>query len=71
MFDIDEGKVESLADKAKTEFGIKVRQAGKLEDLYDTDVLSTASTSAKPLIFGGILHQGIHVNAIGSNAPNR
>ena len=71
VFDIDVSKVKSLVDKAKTELGIRVRQAGKVEDLSDTDVLSTATTSVKPLIFGDRLRPGIHVNAIGSNAPNR
>jgi ornithine cyclodeaminase/alanine dehydrogenase-like protein (mu-crystallin family) len=71
VFDMDAGRVKSLADKAKAELGISVKQAHKLEDLYDTDVLSTATTSSKPLIFGERLRPGVHLNAVGSNAPNR
>jgi ornithine cyclodeaminase/alanine dehydrogenase-like protein (mu-crystallin family) len=71
VFDIDGDRVKSLAEKAKTEFGIIVRQAGKVEDLYEAEVLSTATTSVNPLLFGDKLRAGVHVNAIGSNAPNR
>jgi len=71
MFDIDRDKMKLLADKSETELGIRIRQADTVEELYEADVLSTATTSVKPLIFGDKLHPGIHVNAIGSNAPNR
>jgi len=30
-----------------------------------------SATSVKPLIFGAMLRTGMHLNAIGSNAPNR
>jgi len=71
VFDIDAPKVVSFAETAEKALGVKVRQARQLEELYEADVLCTATTSVKPLIFGAKLRAGMHVNAIGSNAPNR
>jgi len=71
VFDIDNLRVRSFVEKAENQLGIKVGQAKDLEELYETDVLCTATTSVKPLIFGNRMRNGTHVNAIGSNAPNR
>jgi ornithine cyclodeaminase/alanine dehydrogenase len=71
VFDIDAPRAQSLAEKARTELGVQVTPAQQVEQLYETDVLCTATTSVKPLIFGDKLRAGAHVNAIGSNAPNR
>jgi len=71
VFDIDVPRVRSFAEKAERELGIKVRQARAIDELYQADVICTATTSVKPLIFGAQLRAGMHVNAVGSNAPNR
>ena len=71
VFDIDPSRVRSFVERAEKELEIKVRQARELEELYDTDVLCTATTSVKPLIFGAKMREGTHLNAVGSNAPNR
>jgi ornithine cyclodeaminase/alanine dehydrogenase-like protein (mu-crystallin family) len=71
VFDIDPSRVEALTKKATNELGVTVRPAHQIEELYATDVISTATTSVKPLIFGEKLRGGTHVNAVGSNAPNR
>lgn len=71
VFDIDPQRVQSLVQRAKSELGVKVKSAHQIEELYEAEVLCTATTSVKPLIFGDKLRAGTHVNAIGSNAPNR
>jgi alanine dehydrogenase len=71
VFDVDAARLRSLAERATAELGVNVKQAQQIEELYQADVLSTATTSIKPLIFGGRLREGMHLNAIGSNAPNR
>jgi alanine dehydrogenase len=71
VFDVDRSRIEALAKKATNELGVSVRPAHQIEELYATDVISTATTSVKPLIFGEKLRAGTHVNAVGSNAPNR
>jgi ornithine cyclodeaminase/alanine dehydrogenase-like protein (mu-crystallin family) len=71
VFDIDPSRAEALTKKATDELGVIVRPAHQMEELYATDVISTATTSVRPLIFGEKLCAGTHVNAVGSNAPNR
>ncbi len=71
VFDIDPSRVEALTKKATNELGVTIRPAHQVEELYAADVISTATTSVKPLIFGEKLRAGTHVNAVGSNAPNR
>lgn len=71
VFDIDEPRVRSFAERAERELGIKVKQARAIEDVYEAGVLCTATTSVKPLILGAKLREGMHLNAVGSNAPNR
>ncbi len=71
VFDLDESRAKNLVEKAKTKFGIELRHTSRIEDLYEVDVLCTATTSLKPLLFGHLLRPGTHVNAVGSNAPNR
>ena len=71
VFDIDPTRVEAFAKKVTNELRVTVRPAHQIEELYAADVISTATTSVKPLIFGEKLRAGIHVNAVGSNAPNR
>ena len=63
--------MRAFAEKAKSDLGVRVRPAEQLEQLYEADLLCTATTSVKPLIFGSKLREGTHLNAIGSNAPNR
>ena len=71
VFDTVEPRMHSLIERARIELGVKVRPVRQLEELYGTEVLCTATTSPKPLIFGNKLRPGAHLNAIGSNAPNR
>jgi len=71
IFDVDALRAQAMAEKAKSELGIKARAANQIDELYEKDVICTATTTVKPLIFGDKLREGIHVNAIGSNAPNR
>jgi len=71
VFDIDPSRVEALTKKATNELGVTVRSARQMEELYSADAISTATTSVKPLVFGEKLRAGTHVNAVGSNAPNR
>jgi len=71
VFDVDELRARSFVEKAKAELGLKVTLARKIDELYEADVLCTATTSVKPLISGANIREGTHLNAIGSNAPNR
>jgi ornithine cyclodeaminase/alanine dehydrogenase-like protein (mu-crystallin family) len=71
IYDMDASRSQAIGEKAKSEFGVKTRVASLIDELYDKDVICTATTTVKPLLFGNKLHEGTHVNAIGSNAPTR
>jgi ornithine cyclodeaminase/alanine dehydrogenase-like protein (mu-crystallin family) len=71
VYDLDAGKVEAIASQAKKKLGVDVQRAEKIEDLYKCDIICTATPASKPVIFGSPLGPGTHINAIGSNAPNR
>lgn len=71
IYDMDTSRSQATAEKAKSEFGVKARVASLIDELYNEDVICTATTTVKPLLFGDKLHEGTHVNAIGSNAPTR
>lgn len=71
VFDLDKARAKALVEKANAKFGIQLQQTSRIEDLYDVDIICTATTSSKPILFGDKLKLGIHLNAVGSNAPNR
>lgn len=71
VFDLDEARAKALVEKANTKLGVQLQQTSRIEDLYDADIICTATTSSKPILFGDKLKPGIHLNAVGSNAPNR
>ncbi len=52
--------------------GIPVRAVGSAaEAARGADIVSTATTSAKPILIGEDLYQGVHVNAIGANHAHK
>lgn len=71
VFDIDLAKIQTMSNRAQENLGIEVRASLDIKELYDCDVLCTATPSVEPIIFSEALHPGLHINAIGSNAPNR
>ena len=71
VYDIDWRRAEDLIAQAKENLGIEVEKAENIEELCACDILCTATPSSTPLIFGASVRPGTHINAIGSNAPNR
>lgn len=50
---------------------ITVAPAGSAEELYQSDIVITATTSKRPVLFGRLLRPGTHINAIGGNMLDR
>ncbi len=71
VYDLETNKVEALASQAKEKLGVDVEGADTIDELYECDVICTATPATTPVIFGSPLRPGTHINAIGSNAPNR
>ncbi|HMK84200.1 MAG TPA: ornithine cyclodeaminase family protein [Candidatus Bathyarchaeia archaeon] len=71
IFDIDQVRARAFANDARTKLNVELTPTSKVDDLYKVDVICTATTATKPILFGNKLKPGVHINAVGSNAPNR
>lgn len=69
IFDLDQDRAELLVKECKSKFGLDALCVSSVHDLSQADIISTATTSTEPIIER--VRPGTHINAIGSNAPNR
>jgi ornithine cyclodeaminase len=66
------GKAEAYALKMRNALNISVRVAATVEDVVQhADVLVTTTPAQKPLIRRDWLHPGLHITAVGSDAPDK
>jgi alanine dehydrogenase len=63
--------VERFCTEMEQKIACAVTPAGSAEELSNSDIIISATTSKEPVIFGRWLHDGTHINAIGSNALDR
>jgi len=63
--------VANFCTEMSDRLGFPVLAARSAEELYDNDILITATTAREPILFGRYLKAGTHVNAIGSNIFSR
>lgn len=71
IFDVDQARAQTFVNDARTKLNIDLKPTSKVDDLYNVNVICTATTATKPILFGNQLKPGTHINAVGSNAPNR
>jgi alanine dehydrogenase len=71
VFDLYEASARALIEKAQSKLGVKLQRTTNLDEIYKADIICTATTAVKPIVFGDKLRPGMHINAVGSNAPNR
>jgi ornithine cyclodeaminase/alanine dehydrogenase-like protein (mu-crystallin family) len=63
---------DMFCSQMSRERGIEVRPVASAKlAVEDADIVITATTSPEPVLFGEWLKPGCHINAIGSNWPNR
>jgi ornithine cyclodeaminase/alanine dehydrogenase-like protein (mu-crystallin family) len=67
----DRGRLERFVRDMSERLNIPVSCARDPQELYDADILISATTSKEPVIFGRHLRPGTHINAIGANMPER
>jgi ornithine cyclodeaminase/alanine dehydrogenase-like protein (mu-crystallin family) len=67
----DRGRLERFVRDMSEPLNIPVSCARDPQELYDADILISATTSKEPVIFGRHLRPGTHINAIGANMPER
>jgi ornithine cyclodeaminase len=68
----DPAKAEAYAAKMRAELGLDVRVVATPEEVVRAaDIVVTATPSREPLVFAEWQHPGLHVTAIGSDAPDK
>lgn len=71
VYDPNTERVEALISRSWESLRVKVEKANAIEDLSTCDVLCTATPAQSPILLESHLRPGMHINAVGSNAPNR
>lgn len=72
VYDIDPKKAAQLADFAKQNLGVNMKVVDTLEAaVKNVDIVVTTTTSSDPFLKLSMVNKGTHINAIGSNLPNR
>jgi ornithine cyclodeaminase len=73
VFDIDFIRAEKFAEKMQTAFSQFSTQIQAVRDtneiIKQADIITTITTSKKPIFDGGLIKNGAHVNGIGSYTP--
>jgi alanine dehydrogenase len=71
-FGRDPDRREKFSEEMSRRLGIPVLPvASAAEAVRDADIVSTATTTSQPVVFGADLAQGVHINAIGANHANK
>lgn len=73
VFDINISRAEEFANEMQEklkQYGCNIIAAKSMEDaLEDADVITTVTTSRKPVFDGKLIKKGAHINGIGSYTP--
>jgi len=68
----EEARREKFCREMSERLGIAVHAAeSAAEAVRGADIVSTATTTAQPVVAGGDLAQGVHINAIGANHAHK
>ena len=72
VFARDGARAEAYADDMADRLGLDVRPVASPERLVlEADVVVTATPSRSPLVVADWLHPGLHITAIGADAPDK
>jgi ornithine cyclodeaminase/alanine dehydrogenase-like protein (mu-crystallin family) len=64
-------RLQQFAREMTENLNLPVSCARDAQEVYDCDILVSATTSKEPVIFGRYLKPGTHINAIGANTLER
>jgi alanine dehydrogenase len=71
-FGRDAARREKFCAEMTERLGIPVTPANSVtEAVRGADIVTTATTTSNPIVFGADLAQGVHINAIGANHANK
>ena len=65
-------KRTAFAQEMTQKLGVPVEAAASAEEtVRETDIVVTATTSSRPVLYGEWLPGGVHINAVGGNFPQK
>jgi len=70
VFDINSEATNKFIDEMKKKLNLKIIKASTPEDILETDIICTATSSPTPIFDGKKVTEGTHINGIGSHTPN-
>ncbi len=70
VYDISDEAAGKFAEEMSQKLGITVEKASSPDDILETDIICTATSSSTPLFDGKKVKPGTHINGIGSHTPN-
>lgn len=72
VFDTVGTKAQELSQELEKVFGLRAKAVRSPGEVLDgTDILVTATPSKTPILDGALIKEGTHINAIGSNTPDK
>jgi len=69
VYDISSEAAEKYAAEMSKKLNIEVVKTNNPDDLLETDIICTATSSSTPLFNGTKIRPGTHINGIGSHTP--
>ncbi len=69
VYDMYPEAAAKFATEMEEKLGIPVEVASSVDDMYQADILCTATSSANPIFDGSKVRPGTHINGIGSHSP--
>jgi alanine dehydrogenase len=70
VYDISGDAADAFVKEMSIKLNLPVMKASSPDELLDTDIICTATSSATPLFDGNKIREGTHINGIGSHTPN-
>lgn len=70
VYDISEESASKFVAEMTDKLGIEIVKVNTPDEVIDTDILCTATSSATPVFDGAKVKPGTHINNIGSHTPN-
>ncbi len=72
IYDVVRSKAEQFAKRYSSIYGIDINVVDEVrEAVYGVDILATLTPSRKPIVMDEWVSEGMHINAMGADAPGK
>ena len=70
VYDISDDAAEKFVTSMRRKLNLDIVKAKNPDELLETDIICTATSSPTPIFDGKKVREGTHINGIGSHTPN-